>query len=239
MTSYPALNFLSCLNNAGLARRPSRQIDLISTEDLEDVIHQIQKINAVADIRCTERSMVDLPWVLDTNCFSQELALAVDRSLGGGRTVGGLLVEGTEHQGHSHSRESQGEDCASCAAARKGGSPGGKACSVHDPAVATHSVELPGSLELPRLERWLGELLWDPPQGGADVYRVKGVVSVEGRIERFVVQGVGDLFEVAPATVVGSAWRDCEARICKIVFIGRHLSTDELEQGVRSCMVEL
>ncbi|CAN0539926.1 unnamed protein product, partial [Scytosiphon promiscuus] len=65
----------------------------------------------------------------------------------------------------------------------------------------------------------------------------KGVVGVEGRDERFVVQGVADLIEVAPAGASGSAWQEGEARRCKIVFIGRLLSKEELELGVKSCML--
>lgn len=93
-----------------------------------------------------------------------------------------------------------------------------------------------GSLELGRLERWLGSLVWEPEAGGMEVYRVKGVVSIQDRVERFVVQGVADMFEVAPTTVVGSAWKEGEARHCKMVFIGRNLMKDQLEQGVRACI---
>lgn len=243
----------------------SSQTDLVSTEDLDDIMAQVQQINAVAQLRCTQRSTVDLSWILDTKCFSPELALAVDPGLaatakasrsvekndetvlgdlpseegetGCGETgcgEGGGDSHSQEHQHHQHNdgHGPHGEACADCVAAATGGS-----CSVHDAAVTTHSVELPGSLELARLERWLGGLLWDPLPGGTEVYRVKGVVSVQGRIERFVVQGVADLFEVAPAGVAGSTWQEGEARRCKMVFIGRHLSKEELERGVKSCMV--
>lgn len=247
------------------------QTDLVSAEDLADINAQVRAINAVAEVRCTRRSAVDLAWVLDTRCFSPELALAVDPSLapagessvsdaqnrgaapGGTRPAldmttlpdtesGGYVGRekdthghGPSAHGHDHNHD-HGEDCAEFAEVSREG-PGGTACSVHDPAVTTCAVDLAGSLELTLLERWLGGLLWEPPPEGTEVYRVKGVVSVEGRDERFVVQGVADLFEVAPAGVSGSAWREGEARRCKIVFIGRYLSRDELERGVRSCMV--
>lgn len=228
---------------------------------LGDVQAQVRAINAVAEVRCTERSSVDLAWVLDTRCFSAELALAVDSRLTPGRSSPALAADGGEGVDHlalpsekdrevagtasvggreelaAHNHAGDGEHCVECSEASTEG-PGGTACSVHDPLVTTCAVDLPGSLDLPRLERWLGGLLWDPPPGGVEVYRVKGVVSVEGRDERFVVQGVADLFEVAPAGVIGSAWREVEARRCKVVFIGRLLSKEDLEQGVRSCMVQ-
>ncbi len=272
---------------------------------------QVRTINAVAEVRCTKRSAVDLAWILDTRCFSPELALteglAIDPTIaqssglsssagihdidrrkngdsgsgstdrlhvgtaperrgefdhdrihdtassggGGGGGDGGCGVGGADgavpvkpakdrqqsrHGEHSH-KHVDGEACAECADALVEG-PGGQACSVHDPSVTTCAVDLTGSLDLSRLERWLGGLLWDPPPGGTEVYRVKGVVSVEGRNERFVVQGVADLFEVAPAGLVGSAWQEGEARRCKVVFIGRLLSKEDLTRGVRSCMTE-
>lgn len=240
---------------------PFLQSDLVSPDTLDDVVAQVRAINAVAELRCTERSTVDLAWILDTKCFSPELALTVDPSLGPDRgkapdgsglgvddannsheaeTRNGPVHAGGDGQEAAHGENSHqhadGEACAKCADAPVEG-PGGKVCSVHDPSVTTCAVDLPGSLDLPRLERWLGGLLWDQPPGGTEVYRVKGVVSVEERDERFVVQGVADLFEVAPAGVAGSGWGEGETRRCKIVFIGRLLSKAVLERGVRSCMI--
>lgn len=244
----------------------------MSPDTLEDVVAQVRAINSVAELRCTKRSNVDLAWILDTKCFSPELALAVDPSLGPNRGIAprgsdgsgsgvgnpGLPKAETDeaavdanvnehahaggdeqedgHRVHSH-QHVDGEACDECAEASVEG-PGGIACSVHDPSVTTCAVELTGSLDLARLERWLGGLLWDQPPGGTEVYRVKGVVSVEGKDERFVVQGVADLFEVAPVGVTGSGWGEGETRRCKVVFIGRLLSKASLERGVRSCMIQ-
>eukprot|EP00903_Cladosiphon_okamuranus_P019646 g18063.t1 len=260
--------------------------DLVPADVLDDVKAQVRAINAVAEVRCTKRSAVDLSWILDTKCFSAELALAVDPSLGSARAPSSTArankgdergVENSEtinspgissvslseagngevvaaggapgttndagevggqarHHDHSH-QHANGESCGECSEELVEG-PGGKACSVHDASVTTCAVDLAGSLDLSLLERWLGRLLWEPPPGGAEVYRVKGVVSVEGRDERFVVQGVADLFEVTPAGVVGSAWVEGEARRCKVVFIGRMLSKRDLERGFMSCMIE-
>lgn len=208
----------------------------------------------MAEVRCTKRSTVDLAWVLDTRCFSPDLALAVDPALAPTPKSPSVAIDSTKEQvtsnnhtpteagngGHQHDHHVHRNGCVDCARSaqggQEGGHDGGTSCSVHDPAVTTCTVDLSGSLELCRLERWLGGLLWDPPPGGTEIYRVKGVVSVEGRRERFVVQGVADLFEVTPTRVSGSAWRDGESRRCKIVFIGRLLSQQELERGVESCM---
>lgn len=201
----------------------------------------VRGINTVAEVRCTSRSVVDLDWVLDTKCFSPELALAVG-SRGGLSALEGQGLESTkpvqeapglegvhdcghDHEHHEHHvhHDEQNEG------------PGGKPCSVHDPTVTTCTIDVLGSVELRRLDLWLGELLWNPLEG-TEVYRVKGVVSAMGSDERFVVQGVADLFEVSPAGASGSAWRKGETRHCKIVFIGRRLYRDNLELGLRSCI---
>lgn len=264
------LCFASSLFSLARATSPLSKSDLVSAETLDDVVGRVRAINALAEVRFTKRSAVDLAWILDTECFSSDLAAAVDPSLapprallgtaqqnegGGGSsatdrgTAGKASGPGDAHvhahdgepraghgeSAHHHHHHADGEACDECAAEE---GPGGTACSVHDPSVTTCAVDLPGSLDLPRLERWLGGLLWDPPPGGTEVYRVKGVVSVEGRDERFVVQGVADLFEVTPAEVVGSAWQEGEARRCKVVFIGRLLSSKDLERGIKACMVQ-
>lgn len=200
----------------------------------------VRRINTVAEVRCTRRSVVDLDWVLDTMCFSPELTLAVGSR--GGLTAlegqglevsepvqGGPVLEAVHNCDHDHDHEHHEHHDG------QSEGPGGKPCSVHDPTVTTCTIAVLGSVELRRLDLWLGELLWNPLEG-TEVYRVKGVVSAVGSNERFVVQGVADLFEVSPAGASGSAWRKGETRHCKIVFIGRRLVRDDLELGLRSCI---
>ncbi|WNV76976.1 GTP-binding protein [Geodermatophilus sp. DSM 44513] len=98
----------------------------------------------------------------------------------------------------------------------------------HDTTVTSVGIELPGELELERLNEWLGELL---STKGADIFRSKGVLAVAGMPERYVFQGVHMLFDGTH----GPEWGDAE-RVSRAVFIGRHLDRAALEAGLRSCL---
>uniref|UniRef100_A0A803LMW5 CobW C-terminal domain-containing protein n=1 Tax=Chenopodium quinoa TaxID=63459 RepID=A0A803LMW5_CHEQI len=77
---------------------------------------------------------------------------------------------------------------------------------------------------------WLGTLLLERSE---DIYRMKGLLSVEGMDERFVFQGVHDIFQGSP----DRPWGPDEPRINKIVFIGKNLDGQELEKGFKTCLL--
>ncbi|KAB2612763.1 COBW domain-containing protein 1-like [Pyrus ussuriensis x Pyrus communis] len=56
---------------------------------------------------------------------------------------------------------------------------------VHDPGVSSVSMVCEGSLDLERANIWLGMLLLERSE---DIYRMKGLLSVQGMNERFVFQ---------------------------------------------------
>eukprot|EP01046_Picozoa_sp_COSAG06_P034310 COSAG06_NODE_3585_length_5149_cov_2.336436_6_plen_218_part_00 len=74
----------------------------------------------------------------------------------------------------------------------------------HDPSVSSTSVKFEGSLNLPMLHDWIGEIIRGM---GAKLYRYKGVLSVAGKDEKFVFQGVGMIFD------------GCENRLLLSVFM--------------------
>lgn len=67
---------------------------------------------------------------------------------------------------------------------------------------------------------------------GPDLMRYKGVLSVAGLPFRLIVQGVHELMGLAP----GADWRADEARGSVMVFIGKDLPRDILEQGLRQSL---
>ena len=104
----------------------------------------------------------------------------------------------------------------------------------HDDRVTSTSSKFVGSLNVNKLERWIGELMQSK---GEDLFRYKGVLAVKGMDRKFVFQGVHMLFgggfssEVAP-------WKKGETRECRFVFIGRNLDHEELQQGLMDCKAE-
>ena len=104
----------------------------------------------------------------------------------------------------------------------------------HDQRVTSTSSIFNGSLNINKLDQWIGSLMRD---SGEDLFRYKGVLSVKGMDQKFVFQGVHMLFsgtfseEIAP-------WRKGEKRECRFVFIGKDLDHKSLEQGFLDCKAE-
>ena len=85
-------------------------------------------------------------------------------------------------------------------------------------------------MDLELVNMWLGALL---DVRAEDVYRMKGILSVEGFRERYVFQGVHALFSGEAA----APWREGEERRSRMVFIGRGLDPELLRAGFDECVV--
>ncbi|GKA99787.1 transposon ty3-G gag-pol polyprotein [Tanacetum coccineum] len=103
---------------------------------------------------------------------------------------------------------------------------------THDPGVSSVSIVCEGTLDLEKANFWLGTLLMDRSE---DIYRMKGLLSIDGMDERFVFQGVHDIFQGSP----DRPWNPDEPRVNKIVFIGKNLDAEELEKGFKTCVLSL
>ena len=91
------------------------------------------------------------------------------------------------------------------------------------------SVELPGLFDGGKLNAWLEEFLIE---NGPDVYRMKGVVGIDGQEYKFVFQGVHMIFGSQPA----GSWGD-EEPVNRMVFIGKNLDDDYINQSLKDCLV--
>jgi G3E family GTPase len=98
----------------------------------------------------------------------------------------------------------------------------------HDASVSSVGIELEGDTDAKKLQDWLGTLL---RERGADIFRMKGVLSVKGQARRLVFQGVHMLLDHD----LGKPWGN-ESRLNRMVFIGRALDRDALHDGFRQCL---
>ncbi|MBW4605395.1 MAG: GTP-binding protein [Calothrix sp. FI2-JRJ7] len=99
----------------------------------------------------------------------------------------------------------------------------------HDETVTSVALVEKGALDGEKLNAWLSELLQTQ---GPDIFRMKGILNIEGEDERFVFQGVHMLFEGKP----DRAWKESETRKNELVFIGRNLDEAKLKQDFLSCV---
>jgi G3E family GTPase len=98
----------------------------------------------------------------------------------------------------------------------------------HDDEVSSVGITTPGDLDKKKFNQWMSELLRNQ---GADIFRMKGVLSLKGEDNRFVFQGVHMLFDGRP----DRPWRE-EERHNQLIFIGRNLDRARLKEGFHSCL---
>lgn len=98
----------------------------------------------------------------------------------------------------------------------------------HDDAVKSVGISEPGDLDYGRFNNWIGGLLRDQ---GADIFRTKGIVSLKGMNKKLVFHAVHMLFNMQ----ADQSWGD-EPRHNQLVFIGRNLDRQALNEGFRRCL---
>ncbi|KAG7384333.1 hypothetical protein PHYPSEUDO_002740 [Phytophthora pseudosyringae] len=110
-----------------------------------------------------------------------------------------------------------------------------KARGQHTGGISTMHFEVERDVDVAAFGEWLSKVVTRYVKG-ADVLRVKGVLSVSGDAEdrRCVVQGVLDTYTIAP----GSPWEAGEQRVSRLVLIGQGFDRAELEHGFQNCLVD-
>ena len=63
---------------------------------------------------------------------------------------------------------------------------------------------------------------------------MKGIINIAGESRRFIFQGVHMLFDGK----FDRDWKADEKRRSQLVFIGRNLDRDALEEGFRACVLK-
>ena len=99
---------------------------------------------------------------------------------------------------------------------------------THDESVFSVGFEVEGDLVMEKTNTWIAKLLQEK---GVDIFRMKGVLAMEGCEERYVYQGVHMLFTGETLTPWGA-----DKHVNRLIFIGRNLNRAELEEGFRKCL---
>ncbi len=99
---------------------------------------------------------------------------------------------------------------------------------THDHEIQSISLRFEGAIDFDRFDKWIGALL---EENSENLYRMKGILAIAHQPRRFVFQGVHALYNWR----YGETWEDGH-RENKVVFIGKNLSREALENGMESCL---
>lgn len=98
----------------------------------------------------------------------------------------------------------------------------------HHSQVGSVGLTTDHALNIEKFQTWIGELLQTQ---GTDIYRVKGLIAIPGENQRYVFQGV----HMQTEGQFGRVWGESEVRKSQLVFIGKNLNREKLEQGFLAC----
>ena len=188
--------------------------DLVSPEELAAVEGMIRSINRFAPIHRTRDCGIDLAKVLDRGAFDLDRLLELEPD---------LLERQPEDHSHDHDHDHDHHH-------DHDHDHGGATTGVlrHNPEVTSVSLRLDKPLSMPKFEAWFRQLL---AAKGQDILRSKGILSMAGQDNRYVMHAVHMQADGKPST----PWRPQEKRESRIVFIGRKLDPEELKRGFESC----
>jgi G3E family GTPase len=184
--------------------------DLVTPEELARVEARIRKMNPMAKLYPTRNSDIALDKVLQIGGFDLKRALELEPD----------FLKAEEAHEHDHDDDEDGNEHGEH-------DHHDHEDHHHDEDITSVGIVSPGDVDEKKLGAWLGELLRTE---GQNIFRMKGILAVKGRNERYVFQGVHMLMDGRPDRPWGS-----EPRENRLIFIGRDLDRQKLNEGFASC----
>ncbi|MBD8902352.1 GTP-binding protein [Methylobacterium bullatum] len=98
----------------------------------------------------------------------------------------------------------------------------------HDDEMQSVSARIDGPVDPEKFMPWISTLT---QVQGPDILRCKGIVAFPNEPQRFVFQGVHQILDGD----LQGPWKDGEARVSRVVFIGRKLDPQAIREGFYDC----
>jgi G3E family GTPase len=202
--------------------------DLVSAEDVTRIEEVVRAINPSARIYRTTRSGVDLARVLNQGAFNLERALENDPHFldhdHEDHVCGPDCDHDHDHHDHDHHHDHDDDHDHHH---HDHDHHHHSLSPIHD--VTVQSVSLRGGEMNPeRFFPWIQKVT---QMEGPNILRLKGIIAFKGDEERYVIQGVHMIVEGDHQR----AWKEGEKRESRLVFIGRELDRERLEQSFKAC----
>jgi len=196
------------------------KLDLITQNEVKEVATRLALINSEARIIFCEKAQVAMKDLIGLQAYDTERATQKLQARDSMPWARGVLNKAPVCQ-----------PVGTKPAFDLGFVPGSGKSSGGTHGISTVSIVLECSFDIKRLNRWLASLL---KERGADLYRMKGIVAVEGEEEMYIFHGVHMIFTGKK----GPKWPEGEVRESRMVFIGRRLQEDSLRLGFAGCSIK-
>ncbi|OQW54849.1 MAG: cobalamin biosynthesis protein CobW [Proteobacteria bacterium SG_bin9] len=189
--------------------------DLVSKTELSEVEARIRGINPYAKLHRTERCQVALSDVLDRNAFDLDRILEIEPE---------FLHDGGDHDHHHHHDHDHDHHHHHDHSHGHGGLK-----HYHDEDMQSLSIKTDKPLDPAKFMPWLQSLV---ATDGQNILRSKGILAFKDDDDRYVFQGVHMMLEGDHQR----KWKDDEARVSRVVFIGRELPEQKIRDGFEKCI---
>jgi G3E family GTPase len=184
------------------------KIDLVSPDRVADLEQRIRSMNAMVKIYQTRNAELEMDAILGIGAFDLNRILELDAH----------FLEDEDHHDSDHDHDHDHDDHHD------------HHHHEHDSEIGSIAIAESGAVDGEKFNTWLSELLQTQ---GPNIFRMKGILNINGEDDRFVCQGVHMIFDGKP----DRPWKANETRKNELVFIGRHLDGDKLKSDFRQCLV--
>lgn len=193
------------------------KVDLVDANAVAALRGRIRGLNATADIVTSSYAEIDLNKIIGVGAFEATQKLL---------EIGAEHGEHHDHDHHEH--DEHAHDHEHVHADAHDHDHDHEPDHQHDPSVSSVGFDVSADVDLARFHTWIEALRNEQAE---TLYRMKGILAVQGQAQRYVLQGVHSLIDFRATQPWGS-----EARSSKIVFIGRDLDRAALQDGFNACL---
>ncbi|WP_028222886.1 CobW family GTP-binding protein [Paraburkholderia oxyphila] len=193
------------------------KVDLVDEAAVDALTQRLRSLNETAGIVTSSYAQIDLGKILGVGAsdFAQILVES-----------DGLHADDHGHESHdAHEHDHDGHEEHD---GHDGDALHAHDDHRHDETVSSVGIEVEADVDLDVLEGWLATLR---EHNATNLFRMKGILAVQDRAQRYVLQGVHGVIELSAAQAWGS-----EPRTSRIVFIGRDLDRTALTAGFHACL---
>lgn len=203
------------------------------------VINEVRSINPFAEIQDLDARPVEMKDMFGLELFYASEKKILEMQENSEEEYCEACGHTHAHGEHDHHHHHDEEHCEECDHAHEHGEHdhhdhdhdhhhhGHHHKHHHHSGINSFVIETEKPLVLAHINEWLNELVYIY---GPELYRYKGILSVEGLDYQIIFQGVQMSFDISR----GRDWNDTE-RKSTLVFIGKNLPEDTLRESFVAC----